>query len=70
MLRQEYSGERGRNFSSRRIFFLLYSSSYFEPYGIPVSELDPKTIHVLNWTVTGCDDLIEQIFKYQNPPTC
>jgi len=32
--------------------------SYFEPYAIPVSDLDPLTTHVLNWTITGCDDLI------------
>ncbi len=38
--------------------FYYIPLSYFEPYGIPTSELDPQTIHVLNWTVTGCDDLI------------
>lgn len=55
----EYSGEKWpETFQVGESPFYYIPLSYFEPYGIPVSELDPKTIHILNWTVTGCDDLI------------
>ena len=32
--------------------------SYFQPYGIPDGSLEPKTLHILNWVATGCDELI------------
>jgi len=32
--------------------------SYLEPYAIPDDSLEPKTLHILNWVVTGCDELI------------
>ena len=32
--------------------------SYLEPYGIPDGTLEPRTLHILNWCATGCDNVI------------
>jgi len=33
---------------------------YFEPYAVPTGTLAPKTHGVINWCITGCDDLIKR----------
>jgi hypothetical protein len=32
--------------------------SYFQPYAVPDGTLEQKTLHILNWVATGCDELI------------
>ena len=39
-----------------QVFYVALS--YLEPYAIPDDSLEPKTLHILNWVVTGCDELI------------
>jgi len=41
---------------NKEVFYVPLS--YLEPYAIPDDSLEPKTLHILNWVVTGCDDLI------------
>ena len=56
----EHGGEKWptsiRRKDNAQVFYVPLS--YLEPYGIPDDSLEPKTLHILNWIVTGCDDLI------------
>lgn len=45
-----------RNTDNAQVFYVPLS--YLQPYGIPDDSLEPKTLHILNWVVTGCDMLI------------
>ena len=41
---------------NKEVFYVPLS--YLDPYAIPDDSLEPKTLHLLNWMVTGCDELI------------
>ncbi len=33
---------------------------FLEPYAIPTGTLAPKTLHIINWSISGCDTLINR----------
>jgi len=33
---------------------------FLEPYAIPMGDLSPETLHIINWCISGCDRLIHR----------